>query len=104
MFASQSAIQRHFHNINFSLYIMKRPQPVHVTAAERAQILKNLMPEAADSIDILLNEHQAELFTPNGGDEALAHRAARDILYKTLHNRLKTIILGYNYAGIKETP
>ncbi|MBI2333432.1 MAG: hypothetical protein HYU84_14965 [Chloroflexi bacterium] len=88
MYANQSAIQRHFHNINLSLTLMKRPQPIHVTAAERAQVLKNLLPEVADSIETLLNEHQAELFTPNGGDEALARRAARNILYKTLQSKL----------------
>lgn len=91
VFANQSAIQRSFHNVNISLRLMKRPQPVHVTAAERAQILKNLLPDASASIDILLNELQAELFTPHGGDEALARRAARNILYKTIQSKLSFV-------------
>lgn len=103
IFANQSAIQRHFHNINISLKWMKRPQPVHITAAERAQLLKNLLPNASASIDTLLNELQAELFTPYGGNEGLARRAAWDILSKTIQSRVKIIILGYNYSGIKET-
>ena len=82
---------------------MKRPQPVHITAAERAQLLKNLLPNASASIDTLLNELQAELFTPYGGNEGLARRAAWDILSKTIQSRVKIIILGYNYSGIKET-
>ncbi|HNO94199.1 MAG TPA: transglutaminaseTgpA domain-containing protein [Anaerolineales bacterium] len=102
-FATQPAIQRHFHNINISLRLLKRPQPVHVTAAERAQTLKGLLPSASASIDSLLNELQAELFTPNGGNEAIARRAAWDILSKTVQSKLKIIILGYNYEGIKET-
>jgi hypothetical protein len=104
VFANQSAIQRYFHTINISLRLMKQSQPVHITAAERAHVLKSLLPEIADSIETLLNEHQSELFTPNGGNEALARRAARNILNKAIQTRVKIIILGYNYAGIKETP
>jgi hypothetical protein len=104
MFATQSAIQRYFHQINFGLFLMKQSQPVHITAAERAQVLKSLLPEASASIEALLNELQAELFTPHGGNESIARRAARDILYKTLQSKLKIIILGYNYTGTKETP
>ncbi len=102
-FADQPVIQRHFHNVNLSLRLMKRPQPMHVTAAERAQILKGVLPEAAPAIDSLLNELQAELFTPKGGDERIARRAAQMILFKTVQSKLKIIILGYNYEGIKET-
>jgi len=103
VFADQSAIQRHFHNINISLRLMKRPQPVHVTAAERAQILKSILPQASTSIDTLLNELESELFTPHGGNEGLARHAAWDILSKTIQSKVKIFILGYNYAGIKET-
>lgn len=102
--ANQPEIERLFHSVNLSLKWMKRPQAPHVTAAERAWILKHLLPSAAESIETLLNEHQAELFTSRGGNAALARRAAMDILYKSLQRRLKMLILGYNYAEVQDTP
>jgi hypothetical protein len=104
VFAGLSPIERHFHSINIGLRWLKRPQPAHVTAGERAWILKHLMPSAADSIEALLHEHQAQLFSPQGGDERISRRAAWDILPKVLQRRLKILILGYNYAELQETP
>jgi hypothetical protein len=63
---------------------------------ERAQALRGVLPKASDSIEILLHEHQSELFSPRGGDEARARHAAWDILFKTLRERLNFSILGYN--------
>lgn len=100
-FINRTAIERHFHAINISLRWMKRPQPFHVTAYERAQVLKRLLPDASASIEALLDEHHAQMFTPRGGSEARARRAARVILYKTLQKRLKIAILGYNYAEVQ---
>ena len=97
-------IERHFHSVNLGLKWMKRPQPGHVTALERAQLLKRLLPEAADSIDALLKEHQTQLFTPQAGSPARARRSALNILYKILQKRLKIAILGYNYAEVQENP
>lgn len=104
VFSSLSPIERHFHSINIGLAWLKRPQPAHITAGERAWILKHLMPSAADSIETLLREHQAQLFSAQGGDEKVARRAAWDILPKVLQRRLKILILGYNYAELQETP
>ena len=103
-FINRPAIERHFHSVNLSLRLMKRPQPAHVTAGERAWILKHILPSAADSIETLLGEHEAELFTPHGGNAALTGKAALNILYKTLQRRLKILILGYNYAEVQDTP
>lgn len=89
-------IERHFQSINLSLRWMGKPQPVHVTAAERAALLQTLLPSAAESIGILLHEHQSSLFSPRGGDEVLTRRASRRIINQTLANRIKTGILGYN--------
>jgi transglutaminase-like putative cysteine protease len=104
VFMNRLPIERHFHTVNISLRWMKRPQPAHVTAYERAQLLKRILPGAADSIEELLNEHQSEMFTPRGGNEAYARRAAWDIIYKTVQRRLKIAILGYNYAEEQEIP
>ncbi|MBK9782095.1 MAG: transglutaminase domain-containing protein [Anaerolineales bacterium] len=95
-FAALSPIERHFQSINFSLRWMKRPQPIYVTAAERAMLLQKLLPDARSSIEVLLREHQAAMFTSHGGDAVNARRAARNIIYKTLSARLKFFILGYN--------
>ncbi|NWF64526.1 MAG: transglutaminase domain-containing protein [Chloroflexi bacterium] len=104
MFAESTPIQRHFHSINISLSWMKRPQGPHITAGERAWILKHILPSASDSIETLLREHQAELFGRQSGNESLARRAAWDIFTKTIQRRLKIAILGYNYAETQDTP
>jgi len=103
-FANLSPIERYFHSVNVALQWMKRPQLAHVTAAERAWILKHVLPSAADSIETLLHEHQSQMFSPHGGNEALARRAAWDIVPRALQTRLKMVILGYNYAEVKDTP
>ena len=97
-------IERYFHSVNISLRWMKRPQPLHITAFERAQLLKRLLPDAADSIETVLYEHQTQLFTPHEGSLVRARRSALDILYKTLQKRVKIAILGYNYAEVQENP
>ena len=68
---------------------MKQPQPIHATAVERANALKRALPTAADSIDTLLQEHLAQAFSPHAGAEAPARRAAWDILFKALQEKLK---------------
>lgn len=91
-------IERYFHSVNICLGWLGRPQPAHITAAERALLLRKMMPGIAPSIESLLREHQSALFSPHKGNEARARRAAWDILSKTFQRRLKIIILGYNYA------
>lgn len=103
-FINRPVIERHFHAVNVGLGWMKRPQPAHITAGERAWILKHILPSASDSIETLLAEHQAELFTPRGGNASLTRKAAFDILLKALQRRLKILVLGYNYAEIQDTP
>lgn len=94
--ASLTSIERYFQSINISLRWMGKPQPIHATAAERAKILEKLLPAAAPSIAALLQQLEAELFRPHGGDAALARRAAWRILLQTVWARLKIFILGYN--------
>ena len=66
--------------------------------------MKRLLPDAADSIETVLYEHQTQLFTPHEGSLVRARRSALDILYKTLQKRVKIAILGYNYAEVQENP
>jgi len=91
-----SPIERAFQSINISLRWMGRPQASHITPAERASILQRLIPAAAPAIETLLNEHQADLFSPRGGNASAARRAAWNIIFQTIYARLKIIILGYN--------
>ncbi|MDO8752855.1 MAG: hypothetical protein Q7J80_03085, partial [Anaerolineales bacterium] len=89
-------LERYFHSINTSLQWLGKPQPLHITAAERADILKELLPSAASAIDILLYEHQSALFSPREGNVLIARHAAWSIIYQAITARLKIFILGYN--------
>jgi transglutaminase-like putative cysteine protease len=93
---SLTSIERYFQSVNISLRWMGEPQPVHVTAAERAALLKKSLPAASPSIETLLHELESELFSPQEGDPLPARRAAWIILYQTLRARLRIFILGYN--------
>lgn len=96
--ATLPPIELYFHSVNVCLGWLGRPQLAHITAAERAFLLERMMPTAVSSVQTLLREHQAAMFSPHKANEALARRAAWDILSKTFQRRLKIIILGYNYA------
>lgn len=88
LFATLPPIERYFHSVNTSLGWLGGSQPVHATPAERAQALQKLLPIASDSIAVLLEEHQSNLFRRHGGSETSARRAAWDVLYKAARVRL----------------
>ena len=96
LWSALSPIQKYFHSINISLRWMNAKQSANITPAERADILRELIPDASESVDTLLREYQASLFTRRAGNISLARSAAWDILYKTVYARLKIFILGYN--------
>ncbi len=79
-----STVERSFHAINQSLAWLGRPQPPHATAAERAELLKNVLPSLAEDIEILNEQHEQTLFSPTPGDPAKAMRAAWRIRYLTV--------------------
>ncbi len=83
-----TSIERSFHAVNLSLDWMGKPQPVYVTPVERAVILKEILPSAHLSIDSLLAEHQAALFSPRPGDPVRAQRSALSLLGLALRARL----------------
>ena len=84
-------VERSFHAINQSLAWLGKPQPAHVTAAERAELLKGLLPALAADIDILKEQHEQTLFSPVPGDEAKATRAAWRIRYSTVRAILRRL-------------
>lgn len=87
-------IERSFQSINTGLNWMGKPQAVHITPAERASLLTELIPTSAPAINILLREHQSAMFSPHGGDGTLTRRAAWNVLYQIIALRIKIFIFG----------
>jgi len=83
-----TSIERSFHAVNVSLRWMGKPQPMYVTPSERANLLKEILPSAHLSIDTLLEEHQAALFSRRPGNMAHARRAALSLLGTALRARV----------------
>ena len=81
-------IERDFHIINLSLRWLGKPQPLHTTPSERAQLLAKMLPAAKDAIRDLMREYQTALFTPRAANLSAAQRASRTILYVTLRTRI----------------
>ena len=96
LWTSLTSIQKYFHSVNIGLRWMNAKQPIHITAAERASILRELVPSASDSVEALLHEYQSTLFGKHKGNLSIARSAAWNILYQTIRTRLKFFILGYN--------
>jgi len=85
---SLTSIERSFHAVNVSLRWMGKPQPMYVTPSERATLLKEILPSAHLSIDILLEEHQAALFSRRPGNMTRARRSALSLLGTALRARV----------------
>ena len=79
-----TAVERAFHAINQCLNWLNKPQPDHATPAERAELLKNLVPKAGDDINSLTAALEQSLYTPHPADAADAIRAGWRIRIATL--------------------
>lgn len=77
-------IARAFTVVNQSLRWLGKPQPLAATPAERAEKLRELMPEAGEEIDNLTTEHQIALYSPRDGNLPIARQASQIIRYKTI--------------------
>ncbi len=84
-----TAIERAFESVNFGLRQLKDPCPVHATPAERADKLANILPEAASSVKILLDEHQTSLYTSRTADVRQARRAAITLRFQVILARIR---------------
>jgi transglutaminase-like putative cysteine protease len=82
--SSLTDVERAFHAINQSINWLRQPQPHSITPVERVQLLKKLMPEIADEIDVLAAEHEKTLYGPQPGSPELARQSARKIRFYTL--------------------
>jgi transglutaminase-like putative cysteine protease len=90
-------VERSFHAVNQSLFWLGKPQPPYASAAERAELLKKLLPSLAQDINMLKEQHEQTLFSPMPGNAAKAVRAAWRIRYLTI----RTIIRRKLIVGAK---
>jgi transglutaminase-like putative cysteine protease len=89
-----SPIEKAFESINFALRLLDGPAPVHTTPIERAAKLTSILPDKADQIKILLDEHQTSLYTSRIGDVTQARRAAFEIRKKVINERISRFFFG----------
>lgn len=89
-----SPIEKAFESINFGLRYLDQPVPVHVTPVERATRLTQILPQKADQIKILLDEHQTSLYTSRVADVIQARQAASDIRKQTIIERIRYLLFG----------
>jgi transglutaminase-like putative cysteine protease len=79
-----SSVERSFHAINQSLGWLHKPQPDHATPAERAELLKKLVPDAERDIDYLTAALEQTLYTLHPADTVDAIRAGWRVRIATL--------------------
>jgi hypothetical protein len=89
-----SPIEKAFESVNFGLKYLDQPVPVHITPIERATRLQRLLPNTADQIKILLDEHQTSLYTSRTADVAQARNAAFLIRKQTILERIRYLFVG----------
>jgi hypothetical protein len=89
-----SPIARAFESINFSLRLLKKPAPVSSTPIERANELSRLLPQLADPIKVLLDEHQTSLYTSRTADVNSARRSALNIRTQTIVAIIRHFLTG----------
>ena len=89
-----SPIEKAFESINFGLRQLDQAVPVHVTPIERAAKLTGLLPDQADQIKILLDEHQTSLYTSRSADVIQARRAASNLRKQVIIERIRSLFFG----------
>jgi transglutaminase-like putative cysteine protease len=89
-----SPIEKSFESVNFALRHLGQPVPVHATPAERAATLVRILPDTADEVKILLDEHQTSLYTFRSADVDQARNAATNIRKQTILKRIRSLFLG----------
>jgi hypothetical protein len=89
-----SPIEKAFESINSALRQLGAPVPVHITPQERAAKLAPLLPDKADQIKVLLDEHQTSLYTSRNGDVTQARRAAGEIRRQVIIERIRRLFFG----------
>jgi len=83
-----SPIERSFETVNRSLRLLGDTPTLHATPAERAELLTERLPAAAEAIETLSEQHEASLFTSEQGNVSRARRASLSIWLYTIQNRI----------------
>lgn len=89
-----SPIEKSFESVNFGLRYLDQAVPVHTTPIERAAKLTRILPEKADQIKILLDEHQTSLYTSRVADITEARRAALNLRAQVIIERIRYLLFG----------
>jgi transglutaminase-like putative cysteine protease len=89
-----SPIEKSFESVNFGLRYLDQTVPAHTTPIERAAKLTRLLPEKADQIKILLDEHQTSLYTSRVADITEARRAALNLRAQVIIERIRYLFFG----------
>jgi len=89
-----SPIEKSFESVNFGLRYLDQAVPVHTTPIERAAKLTRILPEKADQIKILLDEHQTSLYTSRVADITEARRAALNLRAQVIIERIRYLFFG----------
>lgn len=89
-----SPVEKAFESINFGLRQLDRAAPVHVTPIERAAKLTGILPDRADLIKVLLDEHQTSLYTSRSADVTQARRAAFNLRKQVVIERIRYLFFG----------
>jgi transglutaminase-like putative cysteine protease len=89
-----SSIEKSFESVNFGLRYLDQAVPVHTTPIERAAKLTRILPEKADQIKILLDEHQTSLYTSRVADVTEARRAALNLRAEVIIERIRYLFFG----------
>ena len=89
-----SPIEKSFESVNFGLRYLDQVVPVHTTPIERAAKLTRILPEKADQIKILLDEHQTSLYTSRVADVTESRRAALNLRAQVIIERIRYLFFG----------
>ncbi len=92
--ARLTPIERAFETINRSLRLLGEPPVFYATPTERAKLLTGKLPIATSAVEVLLEQHQASLFTPEPGQAGLARRASLRIWLYTIQSIVKKFLYG----------
>jgi len=82
LFVLADPFERAFHSVNLNLRWMGQSPAPHLTPAERARALREIMPEASDEINILMGAYHASHYAPRGGDIRAARHASRKLFWR----------------------
>lgn len=91
LFVLADPFERAFHAVNLNLRWLGQPPEPHHTPAERARILKDILPASFNDIDVLLKEYHASQYSPEGGDYVQARRAGWRLFWTGLRTFIEHI-------------